>query len=196
MLTLSRTKRLDWPRMLANIRKQGMSLQQVADHIGVTREGLGNWTAEEAIGEPAFGRPLAEISFARMLGQLFQLASAFEIGQFFFEKSTFSLNTLALTPGTTATVSSSIFVIAGPAPRCTVAAVSMLVGGWPASVSWAARNIEKQPACAAPDPRLDGALAVGKSILGGRRTRAWSSGTSSERLRDIFRGSATTARSG
>ncbi len=54
MLTLSRTKRLDWPRMLANIRKQGMSLQQVADHIGVTREGLGNWTAEEAIGEPAF----------------------------------------------------------------------------------------------------------------------------------------------
>jgi len=56
----------------------------------------------------------------------------------------------ALTPGTSATVTSSILVIVGPAPRCTVADVSMVAGGWPALVSWAARNIEKQPACAAP----------------------------------------------
>jgi hypothetical protein len=74
------------------------------------------------------------------------LTRALEIGQFFFEKSTFSLETSALTPGTAATVSSSIFVTVGPAPRCTVAVVSMLVGAWPALVSWAARNIEKQPA--------------------------------------------------
>jgi len=35
--------------------------------------------ALRAIGEPVFGRPLAELSFARILGQLFQLASAFEM---------------------------------------------------------------------------------------------------------------------
>src|SRR5262245_36934694 len=56
-------------------------------------------------------------------------ASAFEIGQFFFEKSTFSLKRSWLTPGTSATVVISIFVIVGPASRCTVADVSILVGG-------------------------------------------------------------------
>jgi ubiquinone biosynthesis protein len=32
-----------------------------------------------SIGEPIFGRPLQEISFARVLGQLFQLAEGFEM---------------------------------------------------------------------------------------------------------------------
>lgn len=32
-----------------------------------------------SIGEPIFGRPLAEISFARMLGQLFQIGEAFDM---------------------------------------------------------------------------------------------------------------------
>lgn len=35
--------------------------------------------ALRAIGEPIFGRPLNEISFARLLGQLFQMAEAFEM---------------------------------------------------------------------------------------------------------------------
>src|SRR5258706_8174387 len=77
-------------------------------------------------------------------------ASAFEIGQFCFKKATFSLKVASSRPGTTATVSSSILVTVGPSPSVTVALVSMLVGGLPALVSCAARNIEKQPACAAP----------------------------------------------
>jgi len=35
--------------------------------------------ALRAIGEPVFGRPLADISFARMLGQLFQIATRFDM---------------------------------------------------------------------------------------------------------------------
>jgi ubiquinone biosynthesis protein len=35
--------------------------------------------ALRAIGEPIFGRPLADISFARVLGQLFQIAQTFEM---------------------------------------------------------------------------------------------------------------------
>jgi ubiquinone biosynthesis protein len=45
--------------------------------VGQSRDGFAQ--ALRAIGEPVFGRPLAEISFARILGQLFQLASAFEM---------------------------------------------------------------------------------------------------------------------
>jgi len=44
---------------------------------GQSRDGFAQ--ALRAIGEPVFGRPLAEISFAKILGQLFQLASAFEM---------------------------------------------------------------------------------------------------------------------
>jgi len=66
------------------------------------------------------------------------------------EKATFSSNSLASRPGTLATVSSSIFSMSGPAPRCTVAVVSIDFGVCPADDSCAARNIEKQPACAAP----------------------------------------------
>jgi len=53
-------------------------------------------------------------------------------------------------PGTLPTVESSINVIFGPAPRCTLAVVEICVGTCPASERIAERNIEKQPACAAP----------------------------------------------
>jgi hypothetical protein len=62
-LTLSRTKRVDWPRMAENLRRLGMSMREVADDLGVAREGLANWMGEEACGEPAFwtGAKLIEL---------------------------------------------------------------------------------------------------------------------------------------
>lgn len=54
MLIVSRSRRVDWPRMAANLQKQGMSWQEIADALGVTRGALPNWLAAEATGEPAF----------------------------------------------------------------------------------------------------------------------------------------------
>ncbi len=67
MLTLSRTRRIDWPRLVANLRKQGMLNQHIADAVGVTREGMLNWGSEDATGEPAFwtGAVLIELWCSR-----------------------------------------------------------------------------------------------------------------------------------
>src|SRR4051794_36438656 len=77
-------------------------------------------------------------------------ANAFEIGQFALVKATFSSKRALSNPGTTAETSRSILVMVGPSPSVTVALVSMLVGGFPAAVSCADRNMEKHPAWAAP----------------------------------------------
>lgn len=63
MLILSRTRRIDWPRLVENLRRLGMTLQQIADRIDVTREGMGNWCGPDASGEPAFwtGAALIEL---------------------------------------------------------------------------------------------------------------------------------------
>ena len=61
-----------------------------------------------------------------------------------------SANFSAETPGTSASQTRSIWVMVGPSPRCTVAVVDTRTGGVPLPVSRAAKNIEKQPAWAAP----------------------------------------------
>lgn len=54
MLILTRHTRIDWPRMLENLRRLGMSTQQVADELDVGRSGMDNWASPGASGEPAF----------------------------------------------------------------------------------------------------------------------------------------------
>src|SRR6266508_121431 len=55
--------------------------------------------------------------------------NASEIGQFFFEISTFSRNVFSSTLGTSASVSSSINVIRGPSSKWTFALVRTCTGG-------------------------------------------------------------------
>lgn len=54
MLILTRHTRIDWPRMADNLRRLGMSMQQIADAVEVGRSGLDNWAGPQASGEPAF----------------------------------------------------------------------------------------------------------------------------------------------
>lgn len=63
MLILTRHHRIDWPRMVENLRRCGMSLQEIADRCDVHRRSLDNWAQAEASGEPAFwtGAKLIEV---------------------------------------------------------------------------------------------------------------------------------------
>jgi transposase-like protein len=54
MLILSRTRRIDWPRLVDNLLRLGMSMQQIADALGVSRRSLDNWARQDSDGEPAF----------------------------------------------------------------------------------------------------------------------------------------------
>lgn len=54
MLILSRTRRIDWPRLVDNLRRLGMSVQEIADAIGVRRQAVDYWAGPESDGEPAF----------------------------------------------------------------------------------------------------------------------------------------------
>lgn len=53
MIVLSRTRRIDWGRVVLNLQSRGMSLQQVADGVGVSKATVGGWTSDLA-SEPAF----------------------------------------------------------------------------------------------------------------------------------------------
>ena len=68
-------------------------------------------------------------------------ASALLTGQPFLLVSTSSSNFACSTPGTTASQVSSMRLMVGPSVRCTVAVVWTLVGGKPAAVSCALRNM-------------------------------------------------------
>lgn len=54
MLIVSRSRRVDWPRMFENLRRLGMSHQQIATALEVDRTALRNWAAEGTSGEPAY----------------------------------------------------------------------------------------------------------------------------------------------
>jgi len=77
-------------------------------------------------------------------------ASAFDTGQFFLAACACVCKSASVKPGTSACVFNSMRVMVGPSPKCTLAVVAIRVGVKPALVSNAAKNIEKQPACAAP----------------------------------------------
>ena len=54
MIVLSRTRRLDWPRMAENLRRAGMTWTEIASALGVDRTALRNWAEPETVGEPAY----------------------------------------------------------------------------------------------------------------------------------------------
>lgn len=66
MIILSRTRRIDWGRVVLNLQSRGMSLQQVADDVGVSKATVGGWTSDIA-SEPAFwtGTVLIELWCAK-----------------------------------------------------------------------------------------------------------------------------------
>lgn len=63
MLILTRHTRIDWPRMADNLRRLGMTLQQIAEAVEASRSSLDNWAMPGASGEPAFwtGSKLIEL---------------------------------------------------------------------------------------------------------------------------------------
>ena len=52
--TLSRTRRIDWARILDNLRKAGMSMQQIADACECGKSTLHGYAAEDLTAEPAY----------------------------------------------------------------------------------------------------------------------------------------------
>jgi len=54
MIILNRSKRIDWPRVVANLRATGMSVQQIADEVDVGRSSLQGYCDEALCSEPSF----------------------------------------------------------------------------------------------------------------------------------------------
>lgn len=52
--TLTRTRRIDWARILANLQTAGMSMQQIADEIGVGKMTVYGYKNEDCPSEPAY----------------------------------------------------------------------------------------------------------------------------------------------
>lgn len=53
-IELSRTRRIDWPRMAENLRALGMTWTEIAGALEIDRTAMRNWAEPEAVGEPAF----------------------------------------------------------------------------------------------------------------------------------------------
>lgn len=51
---LSRERRIDWARILTNLRTAGMSLQQIADQVDCGRQTLDGYANEDCPSEPAY----------------------------------------------------------------------------------------------------------------------------------------------
>ena len=66
MIVLTRTRRIDWPRVIQNLRTAGMSVQDIADAVDVSRSALQDYCDDRNI-EPAFwtGAAIIEVWCAR-----------------------------------------------------------------------------------------------------------------------------------
>ena len=53
MIVLTRTRRIDWPRIIENLRTTGLSVQEIADEVDIGRRSIGDYCDDRAI-EPAF----------------------------------------------------------------------------------------------------------------------------------------------
>lgn len=53
-IRLSKERRPDWARMIANLQKAGMSLQEIADTIEVGKSTLYGYLSEDCPSEPAY----------------------------------------------------------------------------------------------------------------------------------------------
>lgn len=54
MIVLTRQTRIDWPRIIANLQRCGMSLQVVADELDVSKSQVSMYANENGTTEPAF----------------------------------------------------------------------------------------------------------------------------------------------
>ena len=54
MIVITRSIRIDWPRVVANLQRGGLSLQQIADELEVSKSLVAGWVDEDSTGEPAF----------------------------------------------------------------------------------------------------------------------------------------------
>ena len=52
MIVLSRTRRVDWARVVVNLRAAGLSVQNIADEVGISRSSLQDYCDDRNI-EPA-----------------------------------------------------------------------------------------------------------------------------------------------
>lgn len=52
--TVNRARRIDWARILANLQAAGMSLQQIADQVQVSKSTLYGYLNPDAPSEPAY----------------------------------------------------------------------------------------------------------------------------------------------
>lgn len=53
MIILTRERRIDWPRIIDNLRKLDMSLQEIADELDVSRGSVQSWCDDRCI-DPTF----------------------------------------------------------------------------------------------------------------------------------------------
>lgn len=62
MIVLSRTRRIDWSRVVVNLRASGLSVQDIADEVGIGRSSLQDYCDDRNI-EPAYwtGAVLIEV---------------------------------------------------------------------------------------------------------------------------------------
>lgn len=54
MIVVTRTRRIDWPRMVANLQRCGMSMQSIADELDVSKAQVINYGEADGTMEPAF----------------------------------------------------------------------------------------------------------------------------------------------
>jgi len=54
MIILTRERRIDWGRIVVNLKTTGMSTQQIADEVGVGRSSVQGYCDEAMCSEPAF----------------------------------------------------------------------------------------------------------------------------------------------
>lgn len=54
MIILTRDIRIDWARIVSNLRSKGMTVQQIADDVRVGYSTLYNYTSEDLPSEPPF----------------------------------------------------------------------------------------------------------------------------------------------
>ncbi|OWQ92021.1 hypothetical protein CDN99_06595 [Roseateles aquatilis] len=52
-LDLSRERRVDWPRVIANLQRTGMSPSTIADWVGVGRKTITDYARDDLPAEPA-----------------------------------------------------------------------------------------------------------------------------------------------
>jgi lambda repressor-like predicted transcriptional regulator len=54
VIVITRSRRIDWPRIVANLQSTGLSLREIADHVDVAKASVCDYCNPDAETEPAF----------------------------------------------------------------------------------------------------------------------------------------------